>query len=141
MPIMNNLNFAKAETHVQRNPFVTAKNNLLNNLQHQLKSAEAMIAGEVYMVEKMRTVTENGEKLRKLVKRPMRHWYWRDSTGVVRFAVRVSNKRIELVKGKADVVVGKDTDLPSIIEQLIKAVEAGELDVEIEGVVNARNMK
>ncbi len=81
---------------------------------------------------------ENGEKVRKPVKRPLKHWYWRDSTGAVRFAVRVSNKRVELSKGKTDIIVQNDTELPSVIKQVIDAVKAGELDAIINETVKAR---
>ena len=100
-----------------------------------------MVAGETYLVTKMQTVEENGQKVRKPVERPIKHWYWRDSTGAVRFAVRVSNKRIELSKGKTDIIVGKDAELPNVIKKLIEAVNAGELDKVIEGVAEMRKKK
>mgnify|MGYP007047095499 CR=1 FL=1 len=141
MPILNKLNIAIEEPRNQNNPFAKAKSNLLANLTSQLKAAKAMVAGETYLVTKMQTVEENGVNVRKPVQRPIRHWYWRDSTGAVRFAVRVSNKRIELSKGKTDIVVGNDKELPSIIQQLIEAVKAGELDKTIEEVSALRRKR
>ncbi len=141
MPILNKLNIAAEESRNQHNPFAKAKLNLLTNLAIQLKAAEAMVVGKPYLVTKMQTVEENGVNVRKPVERPLRHWYWRDSAGAVRFAVRVSNKRIELSKGKTDIVVGKDAELPSVIQQLIEAVNAGELDNAIENVAALRKMR
>ena len=139
MPFLKNLNIAAEEPRTQLSPFAKAKSNLLSNLTQQLASAKAMVAGEVYTVTKMQTVEENGVNVRKPVKRPIRHWYWRDSTGAVRFAVRVSNKRIELAKGMTDIVVGNDKELPNVIKQVIDAVSAGELDKVIETTLKARN--
>ncbi len=138
MPILKNLNIAAEEPRNQQNPFAKAKSNLLTNLTHQLASAKAMVAGEVYTIARTQTVEENGVNVRKPIQRPIRHWYWRDSTGAVRFAVRVSNKRIELAKGMTDVVVGNDKELPSVIKQVIDAVNAGELDKVIEDTLKAR---
>jgi hypothetical protein len=113
------------EANAESNPFDRTKNNLLLNLNQQLKAAEAMVAGEVYMVEKMKTVTENGENIKKLIRSPIRRWYWRDSTGLVRFAVRASNKRIELSKGMTDIVVGNDTELPKTVNRHAKVTHFG----------------
>ncbi len=138
MPILKKLNITAEEARNQHNPFAKAKLNLLTNLTNQLKAAEAMVVGKPYLVTKMQTVEENGVNVRKPVERPLRHWYWRDSTGAVRFAVRVSNKRIELAKGMTDIVVGEDKELPSVITQVIDAVNAGELDKVIEDTLKTR---
>jgi len=58
-------------------------------------------------------------------------WYWRDAEGNVRFSVRIGNKRLELVDGRFDIIVGEDCQLPVVIEKFISAVEAGELDKRI----------
>jgi len=140
MPFLKNLNIAAEEAPSQQSPFDKAKSSLLSNLTHQLASAKAMVAGEVYTVTKMQTVEENGVNVRKPVKRPIRHWYWRDSTGAVRIAVRVSNKRVELAKGMTDIIVGNDKELPTVIKHIIDAVNAGELDKVIEDAVKARKI-
>ena len=74
------------------------------------------------------TVEENGQRVRKQVNKPIRTWYWRDAEGLVRFSLRVGNKPIEVDKDKTDIVVGDDKELPNVIDLVIKAVEAGELD-------------
>ncbi len=141
MPILKELNIAAKEEVSSQNPFTRAKSKLIMNLQQQLDAADAMVAGEPYLVKRMQTVEEGGQKVRKPVERPIRHWYWRDSTGAVRFAVRVSNLRVELSKGKTDIIVGNDTELPNVIKQIIDAVQAGELDKTIEDVTRNRKGK
>lgn len=141
MPLLKSLNLAAKEDHSAIKPFDKAKSKLLSNLKRQLEASEAMVKGEAYFVTRMKDVEENGQKVRKPVQRPIRHWYWRDSTGNVRFAVRVSNRRIELAKDKTDIIVGNDADLPKIIQQVIEATKAGELDTAIEAAVNARSKR
>jgi hypothetical protein len=67
---------------------------------------------------------------------PLRKWYWRDVEGKIRFCLRVGNKKLELKKGKTNIVVGDDRQLPSVIEKCISAAEEGELDGVIGILVN-----
>ena len=45
--------------------------------------------------------------------------------------LKVGSKRIEFEKGKAAIAVGTLERLPSVIDALIKAVRAGELDEQL----------
>jgi len=111
-------------------PALKARARLIEALKEQLKAAEAMVAGEAYMITKMKWQTndDTGERVRAPIQVPLRKWYWRDAEGQVRFCMRVGNKRLELQKGKTNIIVGKDIDLPSVIQTCIAAVESGELD-------------
>lgn len=85
----------------------------------------------LFTVPRTITVEEDGVKIRKQINKPIKTWYWRDSIGQVRFSVRISNKRIELDKSKSDIVVGEDEKLPQVVATVLKAVEAGELRVQL----------
>lgn len=132
MTYLSKLNLEKQDKAVERNPFERAKSKLLENMHKQLKAAEAMINGQTFLIERLAFVTgEDGIKSKQLVKRPLKKWYWRDVNGLVRFALRVRNKRLELTAGKTDIVVGDDKDLPVAIKLAMEAVKAGELDKQI----------
>jgi len=45
--------------------------------------------------------------------------------------IKVGSKRIEFEKGKAAIAVGTLEKLPGVIDALIKAVRAGELDEQL----------
>ena len=45
--------------------------------------------------------------------------------------LKVGSKRVEFEKGKAAIAVGTLDKLPSVIDSLIKAVRAGELDEQL----------
>jgi hypothetical protein len=84
------------------------------------------------------TVDEDGHKVRKPVQYPVRHWYWRDHEGKVRFCIRVFNKRLEIEKGKTDIIVGKDKDLPALVKSLLDAANAGEFDLHLKQAIAQR---
>lgn len=116
-------------------PVLKAKARLIAALKEQLKAAEAMVAGEPYMITKMKWQTndDTGERVRAPIQVPLRKWYWRDAEGNVRFCLRVRNRKLELKKGKTDIVVGDDRELPKVVASCLSAVEAGELDGVIVG--------
>lgn len=74
---------------------------------------------------------EGGEKV--LVERPLRtsKWWQQEPNGSCVMTVKVGSKRIEFEKGKAAISVGSLEKLPGVIDALIKAVRAGELDTQL----------
>ena len=74
---------------------------------------------------------EGGEKV--LVERPLRtsKWWQPDQSGGFVMTVKVGSKRIEFEKGKAAIAVGSLEKLPAVIDALVKAVRAGELDEQL----------
>ena len=136
--LLKTLSIAQKEQIRKQDPFARAKQKLLTNLGHQLKSAEAMLAGETYIQPKTITVKVDGQNVRKEVNKPIRTWYWRDTNGKIRFAIRVANKAVELEKGKTDIVVGTEKELLTIIKTVQRAVEAGELDKLIETTITEK---
>lgn len=74
---------------------------------------------------------EGGEKV--LVERPLRtsRWWQPDQNGGYVMTVKVGSKRIEFEKGKAAISVGSLEKLPGVIDALVKAIRAGELDEQL----------
>jgi len=74
---------------------------------------------------------EGGEKV--LVEKPLRtsKWWQSDSNGGYVMTLKVGSKRVEFEKGKAAIAVGSMEKLPSVIDTLVKAVRAGELDEQL----------
>ena len=74
---------------------------------------------------------ENGEKV--LIEKPLRtsRWWQADQNGAYLLTVKVGSKRIEFEKGEAAIVVPSIDKLPTVIDTLIKAVRAGELDEQL----------
>jgi len=72
--------------------------------------------------------TQDGERVPVERRLPVRPWWRTDDKGQVVFFVRLGWKAIEFEKGKAGVVAGSMEKLPEVIDVLIGAVRAGELD-------------
>lgn len=91
--------------------------------------AHCMIDGEHFEVTKERWVADDETGLRKKVSLPkqVRQWYYQIDDKMY-FEVRYGNKLLELAKGKAAIGVGGTDKLLGVIDTVIKAVEAGELD-------------
>ena len=72
--------------------------------------------------------------LRKQVEMPKRikPWWFQSEQGKVCVSVKYGNWTIELAKGKPSVEVASAQDLIKTLETIKTAVEAGELDTQIE---------
>jgi hypothetical protein len=55
-------------------------------------------------------------------------WWWTDASGQLLMTVRVKSQPIEFEKGKAAIAVPSREQLPQVIDTLVEAVNAGELD-------------
>ena len=66
-------------------------------------------------------------KERKVVLNYIKRWYF-DFNGTVYLEIRYGNRPLELAKGKSAVEVGEKEKLPEIIDTIIAATKAGELD-------------
>lgn len=77
---------------------------------------------------------EGDEKV--LVEKPLRtsKWWQTDGNGAYVMNVKIGSKRIEFEKGKAAISVASLDKLPGVIDSLIKAVRAGELDEQLKQV-------
>jgi len=132
MSKLKSLKFLEAQKEQKVSPLENARNLLVYNLNRQMAAANAMIKGEAYFETRSEYVEdENGQRIKQEIQKPIRKWYWRDQQDQVRFSLRVRNKVLEIEKGKTDVLVGDDKQLPSVISVLLDAVKSGELDAQI----------
>jgi hypothetical protein len=76
--------------------------------------------------------------LRRSVELPkrVRAWWWNVDNGKIALNVRYGAKVVEIAKGKSTIEVAAQTDLIPTLELLKRAVEAGELDTQIESASN-----
>jgi hypothetical protein len=107
---------------------------LSTKLWEQIQLAKSQIDGTPFVVMKFRSLVDRDTGLRKQVELPKRikPWWFVSDSGKVCFSVRYGSWTIELAKGKPSVEVTSAEDLVRVIETVKKAVEAGELDAQIE---------
>jgi uncharacterized protein DUF6641 len=70
----------------------------------------------------------NGERQATTKQQAVRPWWKTDPSGQVVMSIKFGAKPVEFEKGKAGIAVGAKEKLPAVIDTLIAAVKAGELD-------------
>jgi hypothetical protein len=110
------------------NPVMSRRLKLIERLEEQ----RALAQDPKYLPTVKRWV-KGADGAKQLVEsqRPIRPWWRVDATGATVLTVRYGFKTIEFDKGKAGITVPKDK-LVSVLDTVIAAVRAGELDATLE---------
>jgi hypothetical protein len=130
------LSAAKKPTHLSA--VVIRRNKLSAKLWEQIQLAKSQIEGTAFAVKKFRSITDKETGLRKSVEVPkrIREWWFRNEAGKVCVSIRYGTQVIELAKGKHSIEVENAQALIKALETVKQAVEAGELDTQIENAGN-----
>ena len=97
-----------------------------------MEDQKSLLKDPAYVRVVQRWKKQDGERVLVERRLPVRPWWRIDEKGQVVFFVRLGWKPIEFEKGKAGIVAGSMEKLPEIIDVLIGAVRAGELDPMLE---------
>ncbi len=113
---------------------VIRRNKLATKLWEQINLAQSQLDGKPFVVMKYRSIKDSATGLRKQIEVPKRiqPWWFQSETGKVCVAVKYGSCTIELAKGKPSVEVASAEDLVNALTAIRTAVEAGELDAQIE---------
>lgn len=135
MTTMSTLKLTAAQKPTQMSAVQMRRNKLAKRLWEQMELAKAQQAGTQYTATKLRTITDNETGLRKQVEtnKRVKAWWFVSDAGKFSLSVRYGTKVLELAKGKAAVETTAG-ELGGVLATLKKAVEAGELDTQIEAV-------
>ena len=107
------------------NPTATRRAKLVARLEEQ----RALALDPSYAPTRRRTVkSEDGTKHVVETQRRLRPWWRADANGGIVLTVRYGFKTIKFEKGKAGVAVPSRDKLVGVIDTMIAAVRAGELD-------------
>jgi len=126
------LSTAKKPAHIPT--VVFRRNKLSSKLWEQIQLAKSQIDGTTFAVKKFRTIKDKETGLRKSVEvnKRLREWWFKNEQGKVCVSVKYGTKVIELAKGKHSVEVSSADELVKALSTIKQAVEAGELDSQIE---------
>ena len=110
------------------------RNKLSNKLWEQIQLAKSQITGQPFVVIRFRSVKDPESGVRKQIEMPkrIRPWWFVTESGKVCVSIRYGSWTLELAKGKPSVEVASANDLVIALETIKQAVEAGELDAQIE---------
>jgi hypothetical protein len=110
----------------------TTRNKLLHYLEEQKAVAQADIEGRSYAATKIVFRTnEAGDRVRAEAPRHVRRGWFKDAAGVLFFQLRYGSKPLDFGKGMTAIEIGKLDALPGVIDTLVQAVNAGELDPQL----------
>lgn len=114
-------------------PILQRRNKLSTKVWEQIQLANAQREGGTYTVKKFKTVKDY-DGARKTIEhqKRVRQWWFVAADGKVCLNIRYGAKIIEFAKGKTAVEVATADDLIKALEIIKAAVEAGELDAQIE---------
>lgn len=118
------------------------RNKMCRRLHEQIMLANAKQDGKQFSATKFRTVTdsETGERKSVEVAKIIKPWWFTTDNGKTAIAIRYGARVLELAKGKFAVEVASPSDIASTLEIIKTAVEAGELDAQLEATAgNLRN--
>lgn len=134
MSTLASLKLVAAKQSRVMDPIQLRRAKLIAKLDEQIALAKAKQSGTEYVPMRSKRI-KDAEGNVSVVQQPKRlkAWFWAVDGGRVCVAVRYGNKVIELGKGKTAVETTA-SELGSVLAVVKKAVEAGELDTQIEAV-------
>ena len=119
----------------QQSPLALRRAKLVAPLEQQKLLAENPL--HVRVVQRW-VKHDNGEKTLVEIPKRVQPWWRTDETGTTYLKVRCGAKAIEFEKGKPAILVKDRSQLASIIDTLIAAIDAGELDKHFGGTRSIR---
>ena len=134
MSILNSLKLVSVKKPRNMPAIVIRRNKLSSKLWEQINLAQSQMDGKPFVVMKYRSVKDPATGLRKQVEVPKRikPWWFQSEQGKVCVSVKYGSWTIELAKGKPSVEVTSGEELVKALTAIKQAVEAGELDSQIE---------
>ncbi len=127
------LKLAKAvPVRASADPVQRSRDKMIAALAEQKQMAEAKIAGQAFTpMHIVRKKNAEGQRVEIETAKRVRQGWFTDASGKVFFALRYAGKSIEFTKDKNAVEAGELAALPAIIDTLVEAVRAGELDAQL----------
>jgi hypothetical protein len=113
---------------------IKRRSKLLRKLAEQRELALALAEGRTYAPKRLRTVRDKETGERRVREMPVRikTWWWTSEKGETLLSIQYGSKTLEIVKGKSAIEVASVGDLVSALDVLIKAVQRGELDAQMD---------
>ena len=132
------LKLTAAHKSANISPVQQRRNKMSKRIWEQIQLATAQANGSQFAPVKFRTFTDAETGLRRQVELPKRlkAWWFTADNGKTAISVRYGARVLELAKGKFAVEVSAPAELVPTLEVIKAAVEAGELDTQMEAVAS-----
>jgi hypothetical protein len=134
MSALTALKLVALKKPVHQPAIVIRRNKLSSRLWEQIQLAKGQMSGTPFVLMKFRSIKDKETGVRKQVEVPKRikPWWFQTEEGKVCVSIRYGSWIIELAKGKPSIQVDSGDDLVKALETVKIAVEAGDLDSQIE---------
>ena len=134
MSTLSNLKLVAVKKPTNMPAVQVRRNKLSSKLWEQIQLAKSQIEGKPFVVTKFRSFTDKETGVRKQLEVPKRlkPWWFVSESGKVCFSVKYGSWTLELAKGKPSIEVANAEELVNALIAVKEAVEAGELDAQIE---------
>ena len=133
MSTLNSLKLTNSKKPTALPPILHRRNKLASKVWEQIQFAKAQQAGSTFTVKKFKTIKDlEGNRKSIEINKRVRPWWYVAQDGKVCLNIKYGAKTIEFAKGKSAVEVGSPEELIKALEIIKGAVEAGELDSQIE---------
>ena len=134
MSALTALKLVALKKPVHQPAIVLRRNKLSSRLWEQIQLAKGQMSGTPFVLMKFRSIKDKETGIRKHVEVPKRikPWWFQTEEGKVCVSIRYGSWIIELAKGKPSIQVDSGDDLVKALETVKIAVEAGDLDSQIE---------
>ena len=134
MSALTGLKLVAAKRPQAAPPIVQRRNKLSNQLFQQIELARCLSEGKTYAPTRLRNTKDKltGERRTVEAVKRVKQWWFVADTGKVCLQVRYGTRVIELAKGKNSIEVGNAAELMTVLAAVKSAVEAGDLDAQID---------
>ena len=132
--VLSSLKLVNVKRPTEMPPVQIRRNKLSNKLYQQIQLATAMLDGSTYAPKRMRSVRDRHTGEIKTMEMPVRvrQWWFTSDNGKICIQLKYGSKTLDITKGKNSVEVSSNEELIKVLDVLKSAVDAGELDAQIE---------
>lgn len=131
MGLLDTLKLVDAPRRHVMTPEAKMRDKVISGLLMQKEIIKAEREGRVFMVNQRRYVTQDGARVETNRTKQPRKWFWRDSAGTTFMQVSYCNAPVILANGQKVIEVGDLDSIDTVIDTLVAAVNAGELDAAL----------
>ncbi len=133
MATLASLKLVATKKPTQQNPVMHRRHKLAAKVQEQILLAQAHNEGSSYAPTRTKMVTNaDGDRVQVTQAKRIKPWWFVGENGKVCVQIRYGSQVIEITKGKTAIEITSPAALIEALEAVKAAVQAGELDLQIE---------